>query len=454
MFVRYAGRMRNNAEYAAALESEDNVVVDSMSPRRNVTASFDMYGRREGPLQMRWRPRTRDLFDLAATVYIADELSPRPETWQRRIDLYVPVDDVEEWQAAGSELEALTSFLTGDRLDVVWSSRGRLGPLARHNLMLPARGYDSVCLFSGGLDSLTGACKLLGEGKRVLLVGHRSDGQASPAQYEIYRGLQRQFGRQVDLIQCSLARARISNPKFPLPPKVDVDHRSRSLLFLALGVAVAAGTQAEELVLAENGLIALNPPLGPSRAGSLTTRTAHPRYLLDFVRFVRRIGAYQGRIWNPLLYDSKTDLLGDLADWQIPLVRRSVSCAHATTSVRWDAVEDVRHCGYCVPCIYRRTAMRSAGLDDPEDYVSDVFDELDELSPKRQRDMRLLLGFAQRVVRAHASELRSMVVSHGGFPASCGEVIGPYASSDYGPWADMLARWASGFLDVIDERGT
>ena len=449
MFVRYAGPMWSNYEYVAALESDDSVVIDSLSPTRNVSASFHMYGRREGPLQMRWPPGTRDLFDLAALVYIADELSPRPETWLREMDLYVPVEDVEKWRAAGSALESLLGFLTGDRFSVTWSPGRRLAPFGSHNLMLPRSGYDSVCLFSGGLDSLTGAFGLLEKGRRVLLVGHRSDGQAAKAQNELYRALQARFGRQVDLVQCSLARSRIDNPKFTLPRKADENHRSRSFLFLALGVAVAAAVQAEELVLAENGLIALNPPLGPSRVGSLTTRTAHPRYLLDFVRFVRAIDAFQGWIWNPLLYDSKIDLLADVQEWQIPLVRRSVSCAHGTTSVRWDGVAGVKHCGHCVPCIYRRAAMMSAGLDDRRDYVDDVFGNLDALSPKRQQDMRMLLGFARRVGQASTTQLRSLVVSHGAFPAACGGTIGPFESTDYAPWGEMLARWAREFLDFV-----
>ena len=449
MFVRYSGPMRSNGEYVAALESRDSVVIDSLSPRRNVSASFQMYGRREGPLQMRWPARTRDLFDLAALVYIADELSPRPETWNREINLYVPVENVEVWRGVGDELEALLGFLTSDRFSVKWSPGQRVAPFGSHKLMLPTRGYDSVCMFSGGLDSLTGAFRLLENGRRVLLVGHRSDGQASTAQYELYRALQARFGRQVDLVQCSLARSRINNPKFALPGKADENHRSRSFLFLALGLAVAAAARAEELVLAENGLIALNPPLGPSRVGSLTTRTAHPRFLLDFVWLVREIDAYQGRIWNPLLYDSKTDLLADVQEWQIPLVQRSISCAHATTSVRWDGVPGVRHCGYCVPCIYRRAAMMSAGLDDPQDYVDDVFEDLDALSPKRQQDMRMLLRFARRVVQASPTQLRSLVVSHGTFPAACGGTIGPFESTDYAPWGDMLARWAGEFLEFV-----
>jgi len=442
--------MRSNAEYVAALEDEDSVVIDSLSPRRNVSASFHMYGHREGPMQMRWRPTTRDLFDLAALVYIADELNLRPETWHRNVDLYVPVAEIDKWREVDDRLEALLGFLTGDQFNVAWSPGRRLAPLSTHNLRLPRSGYDSVCLFSGGLDSLTGAIGLLEEGRRVLLVGHLSDGQASTAQHDIYRGLQRRFGRQVDFVQCSLARSRVREPRFPLPEKVDRDHRSRSFLFLSLGVAVAAATGAEDLVLAENGLIALNPPLGPSRMGSLTTRTAHPRYLLDFASFVREIDAFQGRIWNPLLYKSKTDLLANLQDWQIALVQRSVSCAHGTTSVRWDGVADVRHCGHCVPCIYRRAAMMVAGVDDPRDYVDDVFGGLLALSPKRQQDMRMLIGFARRVRSASPTQLRSLVVSHGAFPAACGKTIGPFESGNYAPWGDMLTRWAGEFLELVE----
>ena len=154
---------------------------------------------------------------------------------------------------------------------------------------------------------------------------------------------------------------------------------------------------------------------------------------------MREIDSYRGRIWNLLLYDSKTDLLTDVQDWQIPLVQRSISCAHATTSVRWDAVPGVRHCGYCVPCIYRRGAMITAEVDDPGDYVIFVFEDLASLSPKRQQDLRMLLRFAQRIVRAGLTQLRSLAVSHGAFPAACVGSIGPFESA-YTPWVNMLAR--------------
>ena len=449
MFVRYVGGLPENKKYNVAIRSSRCVVIDSLTKERNVTANFQIYGRKEGPLEILWRTVTRDFFDLAVLVYIADELVIRPPTWHRKINLHVPVLQFEHWNSSNRSIENLLSFLTGDRFRIEWSLGRLVASLGSHNLRLSKSSYDSVCLFSGGMDSLMGAIGLLEEGRRVLLVGHRADGQASAAQHEIFRGLRKRFKNEVDLIQCGLARSRVSNPKFSLPEKVERDHRSRSFLFLALGVAVADATGTDDLVLAENGHIALNPPLSPSRMGSLTTRTAHPRYLLEFARFVQNINIFKGKVRNPFLYNNKNDLLANLKDWHIPLVQRSVSCAHGTTSVRWSGVANVKHCGHCVPCIYRRAAMIQAGLDNSEDYVDDTFRNLDYLSPARQRDMLMLIRFAKRVCRSNQIQLQSIVVSHGAFPSDCGRTIGPFRSQNYVPWGEMLVRWAKQFLRLV-----
>ncbi|MXZ44829.1 MAG: hypothetical protein F4Z01_07645 [Gammaproteobacteria bacterium] len=449
MFVRYVGRLPENRQYTAAIRSSRCVVIDSLSKQRNVSAKFQILGSKEGPLEILWRTITRDFFDLAVLVYITDELVFRPPTWHRKVNLHVPVLQSEHWINSSRSIENLLSFLTGDRFRIEWSLGRLVASLGSHNLRLSKSRYDSVCLFSGGMDSLMGAIGLLEEGRRVLLVGHRTDGQASAAQHEIFRGLQKRFKNEVDLIQCSVARSRISNPKFSLPDKVERDHRSRSFLFLALGVAVADATGTDDLVLAENGHIALNPPLSPSRMGSLTTRTAHPRYLLEFARFVQSMNIFNGKVRNPFLYHNKNDLLTNLQDWYVPLLKRSISCAHGTTSVRWAGVANVKHCGHCVPCIYRRAAMLQAGLDNPEDYIDDTFRNLNELSRARQRDMLTLIRFAKRVCRSNPTQLQSIVVSHGAFPADCGRTVGPIKSHNYVPWGDMLVRWAKQFLRLL-----
>src|SRR5438132_700143 len=56
------------------------------------------------------------------------------------------------------------------------------------------------------------------------------------------------------------------------PPKIalgvtEITTRGRSMLFLALGAAVADAVQATQLIVPENGFISLNVPLTPSRIG-------------------------------------------------------------------------------------------------------------------------------------------------------------------------------------------
>ena len=57
------------------------------------------------------------------------------------------------------------------------------------------------------------------------------------------------------------------------------------------------------------GLSRLNSSLQISRVGSLSTRTAHPIFLKNFLDLLRSLGIYEGTIRNPFLYESGTDML-------------------------------------------------------------------------------------------------------------------------------------------------
>jgi hypothetical protein len=79
--------------------------------------------------------------------------------------------------------------------------------------------------------------------------------------------------------QVHLECSRERRPRHALPDKVEISHRTRSFLFLAGGCDGGGATGTPLLHIPENGLIALNSPLGASRRGTLSTRTTHPRYL-------------------------------------------------------------------------------------------------------------------------------------------------------------------------------
>src|SRR6185369_2169034 len=87
-------------------------------------------------------------------------------------------------------------------------------------------------LFSGGLDSFAGALELLARtSSRVVLVTHRSAQKAIPRQVELGKYLDQRFPGRVMHVHV-LARFADEEAR-------DSTQRSRTLLFSALGQAVA-----------------------------------------------------------------------------------------------------------------------------------------------------------------------------------------------------------------------
>lgn len=443
-FTRYVGRTNRNAVYRAALSDRRVRKIDLRPSEGNVTLDFKIDGK---PLALAMTPVIRDLVDLAAMLYTADELCARSSTtdhWTRSFDAVIPVCGPALWRAAGPQLQDLLRFLSGDTFHFEWIPTRTVPPLRNHRATIP-EGFDTVCLFSGGADSLVGAFELLEEGRNVLLVGHQADGTTASTQNRVMRYFKGRFGDRVTFVQARVARSLRAEPEFDLGTKVEMTHRPRSFLFLVLAVAVAAATGVEEIVIPENGLIALNPPLNVSRVGTLSTRTAHPRFISGFVSFVRAIRAFRGRIHNPFLYMSKTDVIRRAGPPLRPVLLQTLSCSHLGRS-RWTGFSG-HHCGYCIPCLYRRVAFAELDLDNPSDYYRNVFTRFESLSSTERSDIRALAAFAKRVRGMSTAARMSAALAHGASDAETLMTIGPQVDDPYAAWSEMLDRWATGFLE-------
>lgn len=443
--VRFVGRRTcTDPVYLAACGGAGAAVIDALPEGGNVSLGFKLPPRR---VQINFPDRARDLLELGVAIYIADEISRRgdaPDGWTRSFELVFPVSEPELWAEAEGSLVDMLAMLSGDQFSFRWPERGRLPLVGRHRTRLP-RGCSAVCLFSGGIDSLLGAHQLLLAGKRILLVGHQADPVTASAQTALFKGLARLFPGSVHLVQTRVARSRTSSARFVLPAKVEETHRPRSFLFLSIAAAIARTVGIQELYIPENGLIALNPPLQVSRIGSLSTRTAHPVFLTRFAQLLSELDLYTGRLANPFMYQSKTDMVAAAEHSLAPLLLRSVSCARPS---RHNDL-GVRHCGYCVACLYRRAAMAAAGLDRPRDYAFDVFRALASCTPHAQIDFRAMVDFARRLQRSTVLERELLVLSHGSFSPEVGAHLGPEPASGYTPWTDMLFRWSEQFIDLL-----
>lgn len=304
-----------------------------------------------------------DLLVMASHVHAADTRVSRSansqDGWTRELRLVVPVSEPDRWTTAIPVLTRLLNFLTGDRWTVGFRARPRqftsIIPAAPPVHIAPP--FDTIALFSGGLDSLIGAINQLEAGSTPLLISHAGEGATSAAQNALFDALKAQYPQQA----FNRLRLWMSFSKGLIEESgVENTTRGRSFLFFALGVFAGSGLeQAFPLQVPENGLIALNIPLDTLRLGALSTRTTHPFYIARWNELLNILGI-QGKLENPYWDRTKGEMARNCSNATLlrRLVPISMSCSSPAKG-RWQGMS-TRHCGYCLPCLIRRSALRAA----------------------------------------------------------------------------------------------
>ena len=155
-----------------------------------------------------------DLLEIEAYVYSADQSKPRggktfPQDgkhWYRQFELSIPVRHPEVWnkQEVAGKLTELLRFMADDDYQFVF--RPLQGDLLRETYFefddgKPWFKPDSILLFSGGLDSLTGAVEELQDpDRKIILVSHCSVGKISKPQSDLVTELKSMFDAQDRLL--------------------------------------------------------------------------------------------------------------------------------------------------------------------------------------------------------------------------------------------------------------
>ncbi len=322
-------------------------------------------------------PRNIDLLEIAATVFAADGAvkrggATRPgmgEDWSRSFDFLIPVRNPAFWNRAEvrQALVDAVSFLSEDAVTFAFCQKP-VDPAMQPFLDLDPAGAtfdaEEVILFSGGLDSFSGALEALSTStKKVILLTHRSAQKAIPRQVKLGQYLAERFPDRV--LHVHVKARRVGQEAS------DSSQRSRSLLFAALGQLVARSFGAKRLSFYENGVISHNLPISPQVVGTMATRTTHPLSLRKLNALMEMLGPDHVPIGNRYCWLTKRDVVERIAlnggKEQIPL---SVSC----TSIREQTTQHT-HCGTCSQCLDRRFALLAAGLeqhDFAEDYGTDI----------------------------------------------------------------------------------
>ncbi|OCQ17944.1 hypothetical protein A7985_25035 [Pseudoalteromonas luteoviolacea] len=304
-----------------------------------------------------------DLVTIASAVTAADSFELRQkaaDAWSRQMHLHIPVKDENLWTLLSDKLVSLLNFLTGDQWKFTFfqSTMELPKPINSNNakkICNSLKGLNSVCLFSGGLDSAVGAIDILNAKSKYkpLLVSHtyKGDGEKQRA---IKSLLKSDFAELSYSIYPSLME--------PLKGKTDISMRGRSFNFLAMAVlGIIAlrnandGSTIDTIIVPENGYISINPPLTRRRIGSHSTRTTHPFFLNKLEDLLRDAG-FHVKFVNPYQFKTKGEMLAECKD-QVAIAKAiplSVSCSH------WHR-RNIQ-CGYCVPCLIRRASVHHANF--------------------------------------------------------------------------------------------
>lgn len=373
-----------------------------------------------------------DFLIIASSIFCADKRIPRKifsDNWTRGIKLFIPVLELEKWNLVKDALEDTISFLSGDEWRFEFrktSSRFRGNKRNIKNLLLPEK-YDSVSLFSGGLDSFCGALTLSEDKKNTCYIGFREYSLLTHRQKELFNSIQISYSQ----LESELLLFNV-NPLVPqqrgnnsVKLSVESTSRSRSLLFIAGAMAVASIIGRKTPVyIPENGFIGINVPLTDSRSGSCSTRTTHPIFINSLNNIFRRIGI-ENEVSNFYWSMSKGEILEEHKENTVFIdkAHRTLSCSHPCLSrydrKRSDKVETPCNCGYCYPCLIRRASFVKIKKDETD------YNPLYELSRDfimthnniqgRASDLKAVLFSLRRYVQHKDDKeyIRSLLLSQG-----------------------------------------
>lgn len=321
-------------DFDAAERSDDGLALITLSGPELGRVTLDL------PFKELYRsfgspdPTALDFLVVAGACYAIDKAVDRQSAsdwWTRNLEVSFAVSDPDRWAKAADRLNTALGFLSGD----VWRTSFRkasgelfVAPkLRRKKTSAPdePETFVAVSLFSGGLDSLIGVIDFLvaNPKSRILLVGHYDAPGPRSQQEGLYGHLKARFPSRTKLVQVRVSQKPVK--------KAESSLRSRSIVFIGLGIYAASEIGSEIPLLApENGTIALNLPLTPSRSGSCSTRTMHPFYL-DTLRSVISDLGLKNSLTNPLGLKTKGECVAGCGDPELlaSMAAKTVSCSTA-----------------------------------------------------------------------------------------------------------------------------
>lgn len=414
-------------------------------PLREIHADRDFRFRTAelfSPLVNEAPPRVRDLLALSAHVYTIDRLVRRSYLNEQRgparvLELRVAVSDPPFWNdpMRSRRIHEILHVLSGDQ----WSLHFDQAP-PRQWQPTVLRPHATVCLYSGGLDSLAGLALRLKQGLSdvVSVTMRHIPRQRARIEHQL-SSLNAHFGSRIYPVFVRMALVR--------PPRLDDQEQSqrcRAFIFASLGVAAACAAGAETIEMYESGVGAVNVPLMTGMSvGGRTTKACHPRFLRLMSELASDVVGRNLRVAIPFADMTKAEVTRVLkVEGLEALGHTTFSCIHTSPRKKGEP----RQCGTCPACIGRRQAFVAAGIDEPPDaYDTDIFNAgiANNLKASKLLYLKAMLMQVSEFADCAPGRLPRFV-EH--YVRSSG-VVADGGSID--PWASVLGRYRDEWLALV-----
>lgn len=363
-----------------------------------------------------------DLFIIGLSVFAVDKRISRNKTynrWTREFEISIPVIEFEIWNNVKDRWESLLRFLTGD----IWklSFRKTKQILSRRKRRSSKKIDVSTCtcvsLFSGGLDSFCGAIELLENGESPCLLGHNEYPKLRDKQKELCKMFTEEYPNQSSVFVSFTANSRAPINRDGLLREGENTSRGRSLLFLCAAVTVAGiiGDNTK-IYIPENGFIGLNIPLTNNRKGTCSTRTTHPYFIRSFNEILELVGI-KHEVENFFAFESKRSIVLKVSETNAFKIgaKETISCSHPCLPRYKKKGEGDRtypkNCGYCYPCIIRKSSLLGLERYDGEYSQNDISLEfyLQRKNGDTTNDMAAIMSSIYRYLSLDNEELQRLI---------------------------------------------
>ena len=151
-----------------------------------------------------------------------------------------------------------------------------------------------------------------------------------------------------------------------------------------------------------------------SRKGTCSTRTTHPHFLREFNKVLNMVGI-ENSIINFFAFNTKREIVNQVKDTDAfkSCYPYTISCSHPCLA-RYNKLgmnEYPINCGYCYPCLIRKSSVLDVEKDKLYSFSGESFDFL--IDNEKGSDLRAVLSSIYRYNHMEDKDLKRYIISVG-----------------------------------------